>query len=46
MDIINAMRSWQGLSDANGPEELGLSPNCFSAKQNPRKIPLPAEFLQ
>jgi len=46
MDIINAMRAWQGLSVANGPEELGLSPNCSSATKNPRHIPRPAEFLQ
>ena len=31
MDIINSMRSWQGLSVANGPEELGLPSNCSSA---------------
>ena len=31
MDIINAMRAWQGLSVANSPEELGLPSNCSSA---------------
>ena len=31
MDIIKALRAWQGLSVANGPEELGLPSNCSSA---------------
>ena len=44
MDIINSMRAWQGLSVANGPEELGLSPNCSSAMQ--QKQNLAQEFLQ
>lgn len=44
MDIINAMRSWQGLSVANGPTELGLSANCGSARQAKRVQP--QEFLQ
>jgi alpha-amylase len=30
IEIINAMRKWQGLGAANGPEDLGLSPNCVS----------------
>ena len=44
MDIINAMRSWQGLSVVNGPEELGLSPNCASALESKRVSA--QEFLQ
>lgn len=41
MDIINAMRAWQGLSVANGPEELGLASNCGSAAKQTAQ-----EFLQ
>lgn len=39
MAIINAMREWQGLGAANGPEMLGLPPNCAAAS-------VAQEFLQ
>lgn len=37
MDIVNAMRKWQGLAQANDASSLGLPANCNSAS--------PKEFL-
>ncbi|CAI2361994.1 unnamed protein product [Moneuplotes crassus] len=33
-DIINAMRQWQGLSQANSMSEIGLPENCHSSAEH------------